>query len=191
MLDSLDDVWSHAWARLLAGARGRDDPFHQGVLANADDDGPQARYAVLRSVDPEAATVAFHTDRRSPKLAQLRADGRVGWCFLGHCEQLRLRGRVVLHLDDAPADAAWAACGRSSRATYTVPLAPGTPIDYPSAGDRPTPADAATLAAARMNFALVRVQLDALDWLSLAASGHRRAVFAPEDGRWQGHWVSP
>ena len=191
MPDSLDDVWSHAWARLLAGARGRDDPFHQGVLANAAGDGPQARYAVLRAVDPDAATVAFHTDRRSPKLAQLQADPRVGWCFLGHGEQLRLRGRVALHLDDPAADAAWAACGRASRATYTVPLAPGSPIDDPAAGNRPNPADAATLAAARMNFALVRVQLEALDWLSLAASGHRRAVFVPEGGRWQGRWVSP
>ena len=131
MFDSLDAVWSHAWARLLAGARGRDDPFHQGVLANAAADGPQARYAVLRAVDPDAATVGFHTDRRSPKLPQLQADPRVSWCFFGHGEQVRLRGRVVLHLDDATADAAWAACGRASRATYTVPLAPGTAIEDP------------------------------------------------------------
>jgi pyridoxine/pyridoxamine 5'-phosphate oxidase len=191
MPDALDEILTHAWARLLAGARGRDDPFHQGVLANASDDGPQARYTVLRGVDPDAATVAFHTDRRSPKLAQLQRDPRVAWCFFGHGEQLRLRGRVVLHLDDAEADAAWAACGRSSRATYAVPLAPGTALADPVEGDRPSPPDAATLAAARGHFALARLQLESLDWLSLAARGHRRAAFAREDGRWQGGWRSP
>ncbi|GAB2499450.1 pyridoxamine 5'-phosphate oxidase family protein [Arenimonas alkanexedens] len=191
MFDSLDAVWTHAWARLLSGARGRDDPFHQGVLANAAEAGPQARYAVLRAVDPDAATVAFHTDRRSPKLAQLQADPRLAWCFFGHREQLRLQGRVVLHLDDAEADAAWAACGRAARATYAVPLAPGTALADPADGDRPTTADAASLTAARGHFALVRLHLDALDWLSLAASGHRRAGFRPEHGRWQGSWLSP
>ena len=192
MFDSLDAVWTHAWARLLAGARGRADPFHQGVLANAAGEaGPQARYTVLRAVDPDAATVAFHTDRRSPKRTQLAADPRVAWCFFGHGEQLRLSGRVVLHLDDAVADAAWAACGRSSRATYTVPLAPGSLIGLPAEGDRPAVPDAATLAAARANFALARLHLESLDWLSLAASGHRRALFTAEDGRWQGSWRSP
>ena len=191
MTDTLDAVWNHAWTRLLAGARGRDDPFHQGVLATLSADGPQARYAVLRSVDPEAARVGFHTDRRSPKLVQLQADGRVAWCFFGHGEQLRLSGKVRLHLDDADADAAWAACGRASRSTYCVPFAPGSPLSDQTEGDRPAAVDAALLSRARGHFALARIELVALDWLSLAASGHRRAAFARDHDRWHGRWLSP
>ena len=195
MTNTLDDVWTHAWARLLAGATGRSDPFHQGVLANAASEGPQARYAVLRAVDPDGGTVAFHTDRRSPKVTQLQADPRVGWCFFGHGEQLRLAGRVQLHTDDATADAAWAASGRMARQNYAGAMAPGSRVDQPGLGGPPglatPPLDDAELALARSHFALVRLQVRSLDWLSLSGAGHRRARFDRGDGAWEAHWLAP
>jgi len=190
MTDTLDAVRDHAWARLLAGARGRGDPFHQGVLANVAD-GPEARYAVLRAVDPDAGTAAFHTDRRSPKFTQLVQDPRVAWCFFGHGEQVRLGGQVTLHADDAEADSAWAAVGRLSRRTYAVPLAPGRPIDDPlqaHAGLEAPPGDAAE---ARSHFVLARIRVLRLDWLSLAASGHRRAAFVRAGSGWDASWLAP
>ncbi len=189
--DSLDAVWDHAWSRLFVGARGRSDPFHQGVLATVSPEGPQARYAVLRAVDASAGRVAFHTDRRSPKCEQIAADARVAWCFFGHGEQLRLQGRVSLHLDDAAADQAWAACRPQARATYAVPLAPGSAVSGPEVADGPGAAAAEALAVARHQFALAQLRLDSVDWLSLAASGHRRARFQRHDGRWQSSWVAP
>ena len=194
MPDALDAVWTHAWARLLAGARGRADPFHQGVLSTLSDTGPQARYVVLRAVSADEGRVAFHTDARSPKLAELRADPRIAWTFFGHGEQLRLAGTVTLHADDAPADAAWAALRRLSRRTYAVPRAPGTPVPLPDDAGAPgldAPVDEATLAAARANFVLARVRIGSLDWLSLAATGHRRAAFRRTPDGWQGDWLAP
>ncbi len=194
MPDTLDAVWTHAWARLLAGARGRADPFHQGVLASISATGPQARYVVLRAVSPDEGRVAFHTDARSPKVAELRADPRIAWTFFGHGEQLRLAGTVALHADDGAADAAWAALRRLSRRTYAVPRAPGTPVATPEEAGLPglqAPVDEATLAAARANFVLARVRVEALDWLSLASAGHRRAAFLRTAGGWQGDWRAP
>jgi hypothetical protein len=188
MTDTLDAVLDHAWARLLVGARGRVDPFHQGVLANLAGEGPEARYAVLRAVDPDTGSVAFHTDRRSPKVAQLQADARVAWCFFGHGEQLRLAGDVTLHLDDAEADAAWAAMGRLARRTYAVPLVPGLAIDDPALA---FPGPDAESADARANFVLARIHLTRLDWLSLAARGHRRAGFVRSGDGWDGRWLAP
>ncbi len=189
--DSLDAVWDHAWSRLFVGARGRSDAFHQGVLATISPDGPQARYAVLRAVDATSGSVAFHTDRRSPKCAQLLQDPRVSWCFFGHGEQLRLQGRVTLHLDDAAADQAWAACRPQARANYAVPLAPGIAVVQPELADGPGPFATEALVVARGNFALAQVQVDSVDWLSLAASGHRRAQFSRDGSRWQSTWVAP
>ena len=190
MTDTLDAVRDHAWARLLAGARGRADPFHQGVLANAAD-GPEARYTVLRAVDPEAGAVAFHTDRRSPKYLQLQQDPRVAWCFFGHGEQVRLGGEVTLHTDDAGADGAWAAVGRLSRRTYAVPLAPGSPVDDPLQASAGLEAPAGDADAARARFVLARVRVLRLDWLSLSASGHRRAGFVRSDAGWSASWLAP
>ena len=44
---------------------------------------------------------------------------------------------------------------------------------------------------ARGNFALVQVRLVELDWLHLAASGHRRAGFRREGERWLQEWRQP
>lgn len=194
MPETLDDVLAHAWARLAAGVRDRHDPFHQGVLANAGDAGPQARYVVLRAADPVAATLAFHTDARSPKVAALARDPRVAWVFFGHGEQLRLEGRVRLHAGDAEAAAIWSSLRPLARRTYAVPLPPGTAVATPSEAGLPglhAPVDPAALEAAAASFVLARVELASLDWLSLAASGHRRARFERADGGWQGGWCAP
>lgn len=195
MPDSLDAVRDHAWARLLAGARGRSDPFHQGVLATATADGPQARYAVLRAVDPGGGTVAFHTDRRSPKCAQLQADARAAWCFFGHGEQVRLTGTVQLHLDDAPADAAWAASRRSARQNYGGVNPPGTAVHVAGEGGPPglgaSPLDEAGIDLARAHFAFARLTVVSLDWLSLSAAGHARARFERAGDGWHSTWLTP
>ena len=195
MPDSLDAVWTHAWARLLAGARGRNDPFHQGVLATAMAEGPQARYAVLRAVDPGAATVAFHTDGRSPKCGQLRGDPRAAWCFFGHGEQVRLSGSVQLHPDGADADAAWEANRRSARQNYAGANPPGTAVRLPGEGGPPglgsAPLDVAGMSLARGHFVFARFTVTALDWLSLSAAGHARAGFERTGTRWQSTWLTP
>jgi general stress protein 26 len=195
MPDSLDAVWNQAWARLLAGARGRSDPFHQGVLANVSPDGPQARYAVLRAVDPGAGTVAFHTDRRSPKCGQLSQDPRAAWCFFGHGEQVRLSGTVQLHLDDTEADAAWAASRRSARQNYAGANAPGTAVHLPGEGGPPglgaPPLDEGGIEVARGHFVFARFNVTALDWLSLSAAGHVRARFERTGAGWQSAWLTP
>jgi pyridoxamine 5'-phosphate oxidase len=195
MPDSLDAAWTQAWARLLAGARGRSDPFHQGVLATLAADGPQARYAVLRAVDPGAGTVAFHTDRRSPKCAQLSVDPRIAWCFFGHGEQVRLSGTVRLHLDDAEADAAWAASRRSARQNYAGANPPGTAVHVAGEGGPPglgaPPLDEAGIALARGHFAFARFTVSSLDWLSLSAAGHARARFERAGEGWHSTWLTP
>jgi hypothetical protein len=48
----------------------------------------------------------------------------------------------------------------------------------------------AELVPARANFALVMIDITAIDWLHLAQDGHRRAVFAAADG-WRGEWRVP
>jgi pyridoxine/pyridoxamine 5'-phosphate oxidase len=194
MPDTLDDVFAHAWARLRAGVAGRHDPFHQGVLANAGADGPQARYVVLRGADPARGELAFHTDRRSPKVAALAADPRLAWVFFGHGEQLRIEGRATLHHDDAEADAAWTALRPLARRTYAVPLPPGTGVATPAEAGLPglsSPPDPGALDAARARFVLARVRATRLDWLSLAASGHRRARFERDGDGWRGAWLAP
>lgn len=72
-----------------------------------------------------------------------------------------------------------------SRVTYATAQAPGDPVHRPPAA----PTDAQ---AGRANFAVVTLRIAALDWLLLAAEGHRRARFAWDDaGMLSAFWVAP
>lgn len=192
---SLDDVWASAWSLLQQGQKQRQHSFHQGVLATMSARGPAARYVVLRGVDRERGVLAFHTDARSPKLAEILAMPKVSWCFHGQHVQLRLRGAASVHRNDAPSDNAWQLCPPSLRRAYLAEQPPGSRCEGPTAGifsgDDSQPLRADQNERARGNFALVQVRLTELDWLHLAASGHRRAGFIREGERWLQEWRLP
>jgi hypothetical protein len=192
--DCLHAVLDQVWGLLSDGATRRHSPFHQGVFASLGDAGPEARYVVLRRAEREHALLAFHTDRRSPKVAQLRNDPRASWCFFGESVQLRLAGRATPVLDGEGVDAAWQRTSDFGRRCYRVDSAPGAVLSSAGSG---LPADAlrpglepALTELGREQFALVEFNLARIDWLHLAHSGHRRAQFHAEDG-WQGRWVQP
>ncbi|SDD69098.1 pyridoxamine 5'-phosphate oxidase family protein [Aquimonas voraii] len=192
--DRLDAVLDQAWSLLIEGAARRQSPFHQGVLANLGDAGPEARYVVLRRAEREQARLAFHTDRRSPKLGQLQKDPRASWCFFGEGVQLRLAGRATPCTDGERVEAAWQRTSTFGRRCYTVGNAPGAVLIEAGSG---LPAESlqpglapALVDLGREHFALVEFQLERIDWLHLAHSGHRRARFEADDG-WQGRWVQP
>lgn len=192
--DRLDAVLDQAWHLLIEGAARRHSPFHQGVLANLGVQGPDARYVVLRRAERETARLAFHSDRRSPKIRQLQNDPRASWCFFGEGVQLRLAGLAAPLFEGEPVDAAWQCTSAFGRRCYTVGSAPGAELSEAGSG---LPEDAlraglepALNALGREHFCLVGFQLERIDWLHLAHSGHRRAQFEAADS-WQGRWVQP
>jgi 3-hydroxyisobutyrate dehydrogenase len=97
-----------------------------------------------------------------------------------------------MHRHDPTAEAAWAATAPYSRVCYRTPWAPGSPIEAPDAADpgeaERQPADPE---AGRDAFVAVTVDVTRLEWLYLAARGHRRAVWQWEGGDWAGRWLAP
>ena len=75
MYDTLDEVRTDIAARLSAGANDRRSAMHSPVVATADAD---ARVMVLRAFDADSWLLRFHTDARSPKVAVIEADPRIG-----------------------------------------------------------------------------------------------------------------
>jgi hypothetical protein len=151
-------------------------PFHQFSVANVAEDGtPTMRVVVLRAFDPAARTVRFHTDVRSAKVAQLRANPSVGLLFYDPPGKLQLRvpAWVTVHVGDAVARAGWEASRPDSRACYAIEPAPGT--DLANAPWPTLPLHLEADAAAFANFAAVVCHFDTLEVLYLHAGGHRRA----------------
>ncbi|MBW6397769.1 pyridoxamine 5'-phosphate oxidase family protein [Roseomonas sp. HJA6] len=177
-----------AFQALAGGVTDRRSPFHTPALATVARDGaPSLRTVILRAFDPATRRLRIHTDSRSPKTAELRAEPRAALLAYDPAThtQLRLAGRVTLHDCDAIAEDAWVTSRESSRMTYAAALAPGAPLPAPLAGpDDPQ--------AGRIHFVAVVMTIDCLDWLLLDPAGHRRARFTwDETGAMRASWIAP
>ncbi len=188
------------WQHLDAATRSAKPPFHLPVLATVDArQQPAARVVVLRRVEPDTHELYCHTDRRAPKIAEIRRHPATSWLFYDGPAKLQLRatGTSSVHTDDALADAQWDASNLSSRRCYLAPAAPGDPVaddegpspNLPEAVRDRIPTDAEA-APGRANFAVIRTTVQRFDMLYLHHAGHRRAEFifdpssAPLTARW-------
>jgi hypothetical protein len=131
----------------------------------------------------------FHTDARSEKIRELGRDPRIAIQAYDPAQkvQIRIEGLASIHAEDAVADAAWAGSREFSRACYAIDPGPGTPIIAPDAYR--LDGDAGVTGVGRPDFRAVLVTATSLEWLLLAHSGHRRAIFDLRKG--EGAWLAP
>lgn len=172
------DLLADIWARFAAGVADAKHPFRNAFAATIDESGePTVRTVVLRATDQAARTVDFHTDRRSLKYRQIRADTRVGWVFWDAADrvQVRLQTVATLHTDDSLADAAWAALSGATQGMYRTPQAPGTPLP----AQQPHPP--APVGDGRKNFVVVQCKIISIDRLHLLPEGHQRGQLSGDD----------
>ena len=193
-MQTLDDLRRDAEERLREAGSNRGAQMHTPVVVTADAD---ARIMVLREFDAEGWLLRFHTDARAPKVAVIEAQPDVAVLFYDKQAgvQLRCRGRARIERDGPIADAAWSSSDNYARRCY-LGAAPGEEADGPTSGlpewiegEKPTDAQ---LEPARAHFAVLLVEVDAIDCYHLAHGGHRRALVrrpGAEDGG--GHWLTP
>jgi hypothetical protein len=192
--DDLEAALADALRRLAEAVTNRRSAFHTPTLGTVGrgDARPRLRTVVLRGFDSAAPSLRFHTDRRSEKFEELRSDPQVGMHFYDAAAKLQLRfdGWARLHTEDAVADAAWAASRVASRQCYGIEPGPGQAIR--SGGDYTMPAiNDEAVAVGRKHFCAVTVAVANLEWLHLAASGHRRASFDWTIDGWSKRWLAP
>lgn len=198
--DDLDAVLADVWQRLGRAAKDRRAAMHTPVLATIAPDGtPSQRVMVLRAFDRASATLRFHTDSRAAKADQVGAASPVS--VLGYDagakRQFRLSGVARIETDTSAADQAWAEATLFAKRCYLADPAPGTVSDMPVSGlpadiEGRKPEDEQEVAPGRANFALLLAKIHTVEFLHLAHTGHRRALFRKTaDGQWQGQWLVP
>jgi pyridoxamine 5'-phosphate oxidase len=182
-----------ALADLHAGATTPTHPYRWPVLSTvAADGGPDSRVVVLRRFDPDSRLLVFHTDVRTPKVADLRRDTRCGWLFYDPDDRLQLRVRALadVHHADPFARREFDALPPMTRASYASVGVPGdeegidAPFDYP-------PKPPVDEAVAFGHFAAVACVIERADVLELHPTGHRRAVFEWPNGEVRMRRVGP
>ncbi|MGY6552568.1 MAG: pyridoxamine 5'-phosphate oxidase family protein [Erythrobacter sp.] len=193
MFEQLEDVRRDCFGRLARAPRDRKSPMHAPVVVTANVD---ARVMVLRAFDLSVACLRFHTDARSPKVAEIAADPRIAVLFYDKSAkiQIRARGTARIETSGPVADQAWASGTNFARRCY-LGAGPGMVADGPTSGLPPefegVEPDDEQLIPARDNFAVLLVELLEIDWLYLAHTGHVRAQFTRDNDAWSGRWISP
>ncbi|WP_175753193.1 pyridoxamine 5'-phosphate oxidase family protein [Burkholderia ambifaria] len=192
--ESLTQTCDRLWSCLESGVGAQRSPFTMVQAATLGLDGaPKVRTIVLRQVSRADRLLAFHTDARSEKVAELRRDSRIAVVAndLDALVQIRAEGVASICDDEAQRRAIWQSSRPHTLLLYRAPLRPGTPIESPEeAHVTPSPGDAPTDDGYR-NFCLVHVMVTRIDWLELARGGHRRAVFDVNDDGYEGRWIAP
>lgn len=173
--DDLAGSCAYGWSMLARGVKDRKAAFHTPSVATIGPDGaPRIRTVVLRGCDIEARHLRFHTDTRSGKIAELAANPKAAMHFYDHGAKLQLRLGVHLELLQGDAyDAAWDATRPMSRECYQVTTAPGSVLQDPY----DLTFDAEATRDGEDYFVPVRARVETMEWLYLAAKGHRRARF--------------
>ena len=183
-------------ARLQQAARDRRSAMHTPVVATGDG---ELRIVVLRAYDEAHAILRFHTDLRSPKVAAILSHPRMNVLAYDPLDKVQIRagGTASVECAGPLADAAWAEASAFARRCYLAEDGPGTAAPKPLSGlprelEGLCPTEDQLLPA-RVNFAVVQIVLDRLDWLHLGHDGHRRAQFrrGGNDQPWKGTWVVP
>jgi pyridoxamine 5'-phosphate oxidase len=192
--DDLPATLAEAWRCLRTGVASRRSAFHHPTVATIGRDGfPRARTMILRAADPEARCLRFHTDLRGEKVAELAAAPRIAVHAYdpGHKLQVRVTGFGHVHHGDEIAREAWRRSQPMSQACYGVVPPPGATLSAGGAFALPEP-HSPELAAGEANFAVLMVQVMAIETLYLAHRGHRRARFVwSEDSQFHQEWLSP
>lgn len=189
--DDLRLSLAEAWRLLADGVGNSGSAFHQPVLASTALDGSaDARVAVLRAADADTRELRFNSDVRTGKVAEFAADPRaMVVAYDGTTKvQLRLTGRVAIHHGDALARDTWAGTRKYSRRGYRIAQKPGTALAEPQHADFQPEQDDDCGAE---QFCVLCFEATQLEWLYLAASGHRRARFIWNGADWQGQWLAP
>ncbi|WP_374660460.1 pyridoxamine 5'-phosphate oxidase [Inhella sp.] len=177
MNESLDALLASIWIELDKAAGDKSHGWRLPVLATRKGEDADARTVVLREVDASARELLIYTDARSPKAAQVRAHPQgtlVHWCSRLNW-QLRLRVRLTLETDGLEVSSRWARLKLHPAAQdYLSPLPPGSLLGAQALPER----------GSRGHFALLRAQVERIDWLGLRPAGHRRALWDDEGPRW-------
>ncbi len=202
----MTDVWTGSdpsaiydalWTELETASKKAGLPFHTPTIGTVGGMGCRVRTVVLRGADRAVPVLWFHTDVRSAKVADLRANPFIAWHFYDHDKKIQIRceGTASVHWNDEMARAGWERSALSSRRCYTCLHPPGTPVEYPDSGLPPEFIERVpTQEESELgwpNFSLVRSTIESIDWLYLAAKGHRRATFRFSNGTLSSKWLIP
>jgi len=193
--EDFNEIEKKIWNLLSGAVSDRNSEFRTPVFICGNNDDLDGRVVVLRKASQQNNFIQYHSDIRSSKIEKIKKNPNCSILFYGKQEkiQLRLKVKCTVHFNDEITKESWENTGHISRKCYLVTNGPGTESVTPTSGldDKfdnfnYTKEESET---GYKNFCVIRCKVKSIEWLYLAAKGHRRAIFDLENNK--KNWLVP
>ena len=194
--EDFKEIEKKLWALLTRAVNDRSSEFRTPVFICGDEKNLDGRVVVLRKTDEQNISLQFHSDIRSTKIDTIKKNPNSSLLFYGKKEKIQLRMKVEskLHYNDEVTKESWDKTGHISRKCYLVTNGPGTKSEKPTSGlDKKFDNFSFTKEeseAGYKNFCVIKCKIKSIEWLYLAAKGHRRALIEFEGSK-KFSWLIP
>ena len=195
--NNLDEVYLKIWKILNEGLRNRDASFHIPVFISGEKNKFDGRIVVLRGVSETEKKIWFHSDIRSNKVKVLKSNSEANLLLYDKSEKVQLRINGVSKINyknDITLDS-WKKTAHMSRQCYLGDKAPGSDVAFATSG---LTENVDNLKYSKEeseigyeNFCVIEVFIKSIEWLYLAAKGHRRAYFLLKNNSLEKKWLIP
>ena len=196
--ENTNEIFEDIKRNLTRGVKDRKHTFHTPVFCNVDNENSiESRVVVLRQFDSPNMVLNFHTDFRSPKILGLQQNNNSLLVFYDHKLkiQLRIKTTSIINNQNKVTQEMWDQTKLFSRKCYLTEKAPSSSTNLPEDGiDENLGGREPTLEESERgykNFTVVQNQIQQIDWLYLAASGHRRLKIILEKQIPSFQWIIP
>ena len=193
--ENLEEIQKKLWSMLDDAVVNRSSPFRIPVFICTDQNDIDGRIVVLRKSDKNNNILQFHTDLRSPKVNILKKNKNASFVFYDKEEKIQLRVKVICEINNKNSltEESWKKTQHISRRCYLTDSGPGSVSENPTSGMISKLEDFDyTMEQSEKgyeNFTVIKCKIKSIEWLYLAAKGHRRAIFDFENNK--DNWLVP
>ena len=194
--ENLQEIEKKVWLMLGDAVTNRKSPFRIPVFICGELSDFDGRIVVLRKSDQLSNFLQYHSDIRSDKIAKLRKNKNAAMLFYDKEEKIQARIKVdcIINHDNDITKESWSKTQHVSRKCYLIDNGPGTKSTTPTSGLKPELDNFVyTKEQSEMgykNFTVIQCKVKSIEWLYLAARGHRRA-FVNYSGSEKYTWLVP
>ena len=193
--EDFGEIKKKIWSMLDDAVTNRSSQFRIPAFICGHNNDIDGRIVVLRKSDQQNNLIQFHSDIRSDKIELLKNNSNAALLFYDKDEKIQVRLKVnctINHKNDVTKKS-WEKTQHISRKCYLVDNGPGTESDIPTSGLKPELDNfdytKEQSEAGYKNFTVIQCKIKSIEWLYLAAKGHRRARFDLENSK--DSWLVP
>ena len=187
--ENFQEIKKKIWLMLNDAITNRKSSFRIPVFICGEQSDFDGRIVVLRKTDKNNKIIQFHSDIRSGKINKLKKNPNASMLFYDKEEkiQVRLKVECVVNHNNKVTKESWLKTQHISRKCYLVDNSPGSVSSSPTSGLKPE-LDNFDFTKEQseegyINFTVIQCKIKTIEWLYLAAKGHRRAKFNLENNK--------